>query len=129
ADGKLVVAGVSNGVVNTFALARFKADGSLDANNFGSNGLVTTQFSVGSVDQADAVAIQPDGNIVVAGYTHVVAGLNSFALARYLSNGSPDPTFNGNGLVTIGFGGVAGNNFAVARCNADGTQDSDFNAV
>src|SRR3990172_3480045 len=60
-DGKMVVAGGSG---FDFALARYNADGSLDA-GFGSGGMVTTDF--GDWDGAHAVAIQADGKIVVAG--------------------------------------------------------------
>jgi len=78
-DGKILAAGIRAG---DFALARYNADGSLDA-AFGSAGKVTTDF--GSFDQANAVAVQSDGKIVAAGGT---AG--GFALARYNSDGSLD---------------------------------------
>jgi uncharacterized delta-60 repeat protein len=69
--------------------------GDLDT-SFGGDGMVTTDFGGGEV--ATAVAIQPDGKIVVAGRT---TGHEDFALARYLPDGSLDPTFNGDGKITI----------------------------
>jgi uncharacterized delta-60 repeat protein len=81
-DGKIVVAG-SSGL--DFALARYNADGSLDA-GFGSGGTVTTDF--GDWDRAPAVAIQADGKIVVAGTTGGFYGPDDIALARY----EGDPT-------------------------------------
>jgi hypothetical protein len=63
-----------------FALARYNADGSLDA-IFSGDGKVTTDFA-GDEDQARAVAIQTDGKIVAAGGA-VVSGTRDFALARY----------------------------------------------
>ena len=61
ADGKIVVAGSSGG---DFALARYGADGALDP-SFSGDGLVTTDL--GGTDAGQAVAIQADGRIVVAG--------------------------------------------------------------
>jgi len=87
-DGKILAAGIRAG---DFALARYNADGSLDA-AFGSAGKVTTDF--GSFDQANAVAVQSDGKIVAAGGT---AG--GFALARYNSDGSLDAGFGSGGKV------------------------------
>ncbi|MDB2644240.1 delta-60 repeat domain-containing protein [Luminiphilus sp.] len=82
ADGKIVVGGNSygDGDINAdFALARYNTNGSLD-NNFGIDGKVTTAIGSGD-DFAKSVDIQPDGNIVVAGYSR--GGDVGFALARY----------------------------------------------
>jgi uncharacterized delta-60 repeat protein len=84
-DGKIVVAGESD---NNFALVRYTVSGTLDS-NFGSGGVITTDFGNGSSDTIYAVAIQDDGKIVVAGE-------NSgwyLALARYNWDGSPDDSF------------------------------------
>jgi uncharacterized delta-60 repeat protein len=98
ADGKIVVAGVSNGSgTNDFALARYQPDGTLDP-TFGRRGKVLTNFGSGSNDVAYALALQPDGKIVVAG-----ASNEDFALARYLSTGALDPSFDGDGTVTTNF--------------------------
>ena len=61
ADGKLVVAGTSDG---NFALARYGVDGALDP-SFSGDGLVTTD--IGGTDDGQGVAIQADGKIVVVG--------------------------------------------------------------
>lgn len=45
------------------------ADGALDT-SFGTNGLVTTDFGPGA-EGATSVVVQPDGKIVVAGYSSV----------------------------------------------------------
>ena len=101
-DGKIVVAGTSSG---NFAVARYTADGVLDA-TFGTGGLVTTDF--GGDELANAVAIQPDGRIVAAGW-NVLAGFpnfpDNFVLARYTTDGVLDPTFGSGGRVTTDFGG------------------------
>jgi uncharacterized delta-60 repeat protein len=113
-DGKIVMVG---GSITDFVLARYNADGSLDA-GFGSGGLVTTSLMTGVAEEvARAVAIQPDGKIVVAGYTGVFrpgrpAGNRfDFALARYNSDGSLDGSFGTGGLVLAG---VIGRAFAMA---------------
>ena len=65
-----------------FALARYNADGSLDA-SFGADGLVTTDFA-GGADLGNAAAIQNDGKVIVAGaaFTSSRTGLD-VAVARY----------------------------------------------
>ena len=110
-DGKIVVAGsvFDNARQDEdFALARLDADGKLDA-GFGTDGRVRTDFPGGSAE-AEAVVIQPDGKIVVAG--HAGHAYNSqcspscvVALARYGATGALDPTFDGDGLATVGESG------------------------
>ncbi|MEO5952996.1 MAG: delta-60 repeat domain-containing protein, partial [Chloroflexia bacterium] len=106
ADGKIVVAGSADvGVGNAdFVLARYLSDGSLDTSFGGGTGKVTTDF-FGSYDTANALAIQTNGKIVAAGSADHGANSNDFALARYLSDGSLDTTFSGNGKVFADFGG------------------------
>jgi uncharacterized delta-60 repeat protein len=150
-DGKIVVAGTASaGSRIIFAVARYnQLDGSLDA-TFGSGGKTTVSF--GSNPQtgdteARSIAIQPDGKIVVAGFTG-----SSGALARLNSNGSLDTSFGGGGKVTSSILGgptvavalqpdgkmllggststrKAGLNFAVLRYNANGTVDTAFGSA
>jgi len=107
-DGKIVVAGVTvgNGFFN-FALLRFQPDGSRDT-SFGVGGVMTTDLSPGS-DVANAMALQPDGMIVVAGYSGDRA-----ALARYDTDGFLDPTFGTSGTVRIALGTTRSNVSALA---------------
>jgi uncharacterized delta-60 repeat protein len=113
--------------------------GSLDR-SFGSMGRVTTSFPAGGA-WGNAVAIQADGKIVVAGSVD-----GAFALARYDADGSVDTSFGSSGLVTTSFavgdawgnalaiqangqivaGGSAGGRFALARYTTDGSLDSSF---
>jgi uncharacterized delta-60 repeat protein len=107
-DGKLVAAGSAiNGSSVDFALARYHPDGSLDA-SFGSDGLVTTDF-FGGYDNAYALALQPDGKLVVAGSAYIGPSYSGsdydFALARYHPDGSLDANFDGDGKLTTDFGG------------------------
>lgn len=95
-DGKILAAGyVFDGAVNVFALARYNTDGTLDT-GFGTGGIVTTV--IGSDARAQALAIQTDGSIVVAGYI-IQSNITQFAVARYTSNGGLDTTFNTTGIV------------------------------
>jgi uncharacterized delta-60 repeat protein len=81
-DGKIVAAGGAFVWTSDIALARYKADGSLDT-IFSGDGKVTTDFA-GMDDNAWAVAIQANGMIVAAGLTRVdVSGIDDFAVARY----------------------------------------------
>jgi uncharacterized delta-60 repeat protein len=75
------------------------ASGSLDPSFGGGDGIVVTDFDADDEAQARAVVIQPDGKIVIAGFAGT-AGDHSFAVARYLANGNPDPSFSGDGQVT-----------------------------
>lgn len=127
------------------------SSGALDT-TFGAGGMVSTPLGTGN-DVAQAVAIQPDGKIVVAGYGPNGTN-NDFAVVRYNPNGTLDDTFdgasNGNGIVLAPIGtsedeafGIAlqpdgkiilagqsynGTNtdIAFARFNANGTLDNTF---
>ena len=102
-DGKIVVAGASEALKGrpVFGLARFLPDGTLDR-AFGAGGTVTTDFGDGSA--AYALALQPDGKIVVAGQTgRGESGADKFALARYLPNGTLDSSFGVNGRLVGDF--------------------------
>ena len=152
-DGKVVVAGYSNnGSNNDFAVVRYNTDGTLDP-TFGTGGKVTT--AIGSDDdEARALAIDGDGNIVVVGNVRLAQSGNDFAMgvARYTAAGALDTTFDTDGKLTLDFSSTHGDyahgvalqsdgkivvagrvfvsgedfNFAVARFNADGTLDTDF---
>jgi uncharacterized delta-60 repeat protein len=106
AGDKVLVAG--DAFLNTashpdeFAVARFNADGTLDK-TFGTNGMVLTAFGK-SEDLCAAMAVQPDGKIVLAGTTNAGTGSAStmaFAVARYNPNGTLDTNFGSGGLVTV----------------------------
>jgi uncharacterized delta-60 repeat protein len=118
ADGKLVVVGYGNtGAGTDFELVRYQRDGAIDT-TFGNNGVVTTDVSTGS-DVANAVAIQADGKIVVAGSADVAPKGKSFAVVRYNADGSLDGTFGNGGKVITSFGSQSDEAFAVV-VQADG---------
>ena len=78
-DDKIVAVGSANGA---FGIARCNVNGALD-NTFDTDGKYTTDF-FGEGAEANAVVMQQDGRIVVAGST-TQAGKRQFAVARYLS--------------------------------------------
>jgi uncharacterized delta-60 repeat protein len=110
ADGKIVAAGSSFSnakTVEDFIVARYNTNGSLDK-RFGNNGKITTDF-FRNVDQVNALAIQPDGKIVVAGFAQLAGAGGTprvFALARYTSDGRVDSSFGNGGSLTTSFGGT-----------------------
>jgi uncharacterized delta-60 repeat protein len=102
-NGQIVVVGTQSTltaileVYSSFCLIRFNANGVLDT-TFGTGGEVTT--SILATNHASAVAIQPDGDIVVAGTVStsvpgpfISPGVDQIGVARYLPDGSPDTTF------------------------------------
>jgi len=124
-DGKIVAAGLAGDVVTSIwdvALLRYNTDGSLDTALGGGTGIVTTDAGLGS-NYANAVAIQADGKIVVAGNAFADpfgSGTSDIAVLRYNTNGSLDTNFGSpNGFVTTNIGGFD-NGFAVAVQPVDG---------
>ena len=91
-DGKIVVAGTTSGGPTgaDITVVRFQADGSLDT-SFGTGGAVVTDF-YGTHEVVQAIGVQRDGRLVVAGYTRPFGSWDAhppdFALARYTRTGS-----------------------------------------
>jgi uncharacterized delta-60 repeat protein len=149
-DGRIVVVGRFDDLNYNvdFIVARYNSNGTLDT-TFGSNGKVLTDFSGSNTSNeiASAVAIQTDGKIVVAGSSDV-NDPGGFALVRYNSDGTLDPTFGSGGIVTTDFnnGSIEGikaiaiqadgkivaagyindDDFALVRYNSDGGLDTTF---
>ena len=151
--GKLVVAGWTDVGSNNFdfGVSRFNTNGTLDT-TFDADGLFTWGNGT-QVDTARAVAIQPsDDKILVAGDSYGSLA-PSLTIMRFLPNGGPDPTFDGDGVLTATYGSnatqasaiavdaagriviagtvsdAAGNwDVLVARYNANGTPDTTFDA-
>lgn len=149
ADGKIVaVGGISNGQNSDFLVARYNANGTRDL-SFGGTGRV--KFPVMTrEDIARAVAIQPDGKIVVAGSAQTTSAQDVFALARLNTDGTLDSSFGTAGIVTtttgttldgvedvalqadgkivaVGTSTVGANtDFVIARYNTNGSLDTSF---
>ena len=100
-DGKIIVAGYTfNGSGFDFAVAQYLPDGTPDP-MFGNNGRVITPL--GTTAFCKALVVQNDGKIVTAGYSS--QGNNVLTIIRYLDDGSPDNSFDGDGIVMtpVGF--------------------------
>lgn len=147
-DGKIVLAGVSQSASNSnFSIARYTTAGALDL-TFATSGYITT--NVGStVDEGRSVIIQPDGKILVGGWTSNGSDFD-FAIVRYSTSGGLDLTFDVDGIVTTDFAGLddqgyslelessgkiilaglsnngADLDFGIARYNSDGSLDLTF---
>jgi uncharacterized delta-60 repeat protein len=144
-DGRIVVAGVGPGAMgrSDAAIYRLSATGSLDPTFNGSGRLA---IDGGGFEEADALAVEPDGRIVVAGATSVNAAA---VVYRINPNGSLDPGFDGDGALRLDDGKdafadgialqpdgklfVAGSttvndnaDAVVHRINANGSLDAEF---
>ncbi len=98
-DGKLILAGYSdNGSSKDAALVRYHTNGIIDS-SFGSNGVVLTDFEASQQDEIHVAKIHHlTGKIIVGGTTIINSTNSKPVVARYLSNGSLDTTFNANGI-------------------------------
>ena len=145
ADGKILLSGIGAG--GEFALVRYLASGVLDT-SFDSDGIITTPIGVGQAASANAMALQSDGKIVLAGQANVGGGNIDFAVARFNSNGSLDTAFDGDGKLTtplvalvqdyasavavqadgkiVVAGHTNSGKFGVVRYNKDGSLDAGF---
>src|SRR6476646_10536370 len=110
-DGKIIWVGSQNTPgfpafgTFSFAVARFNANGTLDA-SFGTGGRDSVEFfappMAGAQEFARAVLVQPDGKILVAGSAR--QGQIRFApiqgaIARFNANGTLDTTFGTGGKI------------------------------
>ncbi len=155
---KIVLAGSSGHSViyqGGVSLARYNADGSLDA-GFGASGKVITFFGQAFSD-ATSIAFQSDGKFVIAGYAtdSWSVGANGILpyyaiVARYTTSGALDPSFGTNGRAILAVTGASvlhsvvvqsdgkilvggsvrpasgSDNFLMARFDSSGVPDSTF---
>ena len=154
-DGKIVVAGYTDTFgTNDVLVMRFDNNGSLDSTfNVGNIGGIPSGgiqiVNRGGDERANAIAIQSDGKIVVAG-TSTAFGSTDAMIVRLNADGSLDPTFNNGGsqiinrtgedqisavvlqgdgkIVVAGYTNTLGSNDVLAaRLNVDGGLDTTFN--
>jgi uncharacterized delta-60 repeat protein len=106
-DGKTVAVGHTSASQSNldFALVRYSLDGTLDP-GFGNGGTVISHLA--TISQANAVARQTDGKLVVAGTAiQAPSSAQQVVLARYLADGTLDSSFGDNGTV-LSFGSPFG---------------------
>ena len=94
-DGKIVVTGKNgNGKI---IVIRYNANGSFDT-SFATGGIyIAANITVFA--SSTAIALQPDGKIVVSGIYAVSVNDNAYLLIRLNTDGSPDTTLGGQGFV------------------------------
>ena len=110
-DRKIVVAGNASGSA-MMTVTRLKPNGALDM-TFDGDGTATIEF--GSLaDLANDAVLQPDGKIVVAGYTQADEDV---AVARINADGSADATFGAAGKATVDFGAATFGNAVALQPN------------
>jgi uncharacterized delta-60 repeat protein len=104
-DGKILVAGGSRdmGSDESAAVWRLTADGGLD---IGFNGTGAKIISDTSEDSVTAVAVGPEGKIVLAGATGLSVNPPDAVAWRVDANGETDTTFDGDGQADIDTGGA-----------------------
>ncbi|MGW1713098.1 calcium-binding protein [Streptomyces sp. NPDC002156] len=156
-DGKIVSVGASTDeslLESRFALTRHNADGTLDTGFGGADGdepgtVTTAVNNMGPSlqwSEANAVALQADGKIVVVGMSwREYEDCCWFVVARYNADGTLDNTFSDDGRVfadiagpteardvaidssgRIVAAGYTGGHMAVLRLTNDGTPDTTF---
>ena len=99
-DGKIILVGASNvETTHHFTVLRFNNNGTLDQ-TFGDHGV--TKTVIGDFSGAESVALDSQGNIVVAGTTEL--GKETFVVAMYNQNGLLESSFGSSGITTVSFG-------------------------
>lgn len=160
-DGKIVVSGACErplvgfpGFFNVeFCVVRYTTTGALDT-SFNGTGIVQVAVGGNGFDSGNAVAIQSDGKIVVAGTcTDRISSTADICIARFTSAGVLDTTFNATGKVVTAVGSGLDNGlsliiqpdgkivvggscdngatqqFCILRYAANGVLDTTFNAT
>lgn len=158
-NGQIVAVGTYDAsTAADMVVARYELGGGIDS-TFGTfiPGITIIDSSLGSgtsfQDTGNAVAIQPDGKIIVVGQSDATTPTGDFFIARLNTNGTLDASFDDDGEVFCNFGNpddiaravglqsdgkivVAGStgagamtDFAMTRINTDGSLDSGFGTV
>lgn len=120
-DGKVVTVGRTSTVAGgtDIAITRHLRDGTLDA-SFGTGGSVVTAIAPGrGADEARAVLVEPDGRIVIGGYSDASGTDKDFLVVRYNPNGSLDTSFGHGGKTVTNIGDGTDQVYTLAR-QADG---------
>lgn len=155
-DGTLIVAGSNYNFnylgISSFSagfVARYRADGELDP-SFGANGVTEFSFDGRNGSSVAAMAVRPDGSLVLVGVAVGYESSGPIAMDPHLGvalvkpSGELDSSFGAAAMAavdsfdpaapsvaafadgSVAIGGRAGGDLAVARLRADGTPDSSF---
>lgn len=136
-DDKLLMVGFVNDANQDLLLARYNADGSLDA-TFGNNGKAIVDLTIGGDEQATAATVLFDGKILVTGGMDNGGTIDAFIL-RLNEDGTVDNSFGTGGMGytvlnaganSLAFGADvevdAGNNIFVAATAANAMANYDM---
>lgn len=113
-DQRIVVVGQGfNGSKDLFYIARLNSDGSFDTSFAGGAGELEHTIT-GDNCRAHAVVLQDDGRILSVGssYTNTTTTWD-VAVVRYLSDGTLDPSFEGDGTVVLPWSADVDNGLAL----------------
>ncbi len=145
-DGRILAGGFS-GSPEAFTIVRYNSNGTIDT-SFGVDGKSFTRF--GGRWQGNALAVAPDGKIIMAGFQRKInnVGMDALTVARYNSNGTLDTSFDTDGYTTptlldwssgvtglrvqpdgkviIASSTTTGDNFGMMRYNVNGSVDTSF---
>jgi uncharacterized delta-60 repeat protein len=143
-DGKILIVATgvdpAGGTTSDYVVTRLLPNGAPDT-DFSGDGRAFVDF--GAVDNAFALALQPDGRIVAVGAAYAAGNTASdIGVARLLPTGLLDPDFPNRqvDIATLDFGlavliqgdgrivvaGENDNDMVVARLNENGTPDDSF---
>jgi uncharacterized delta-60 repeat protein len=109
ASGRIIVAGSGSPTIGSqtqFLVARFSSSGALDANFNGTGYVFTNVFPNVGDSQANAVVIEANGDIGVAGGGVGADTYGHYVIVEYTPNGSLDTTFNATGIWTDSYTNV-----------------------
>ena len=116
ADGKILVSGSDTGPTGNedFSILRLLPNLNQVDTTFGTNGRQTVTFDLGgpsgtNADEPNAMALQTDAKILLAGYAQLNASTLDIAIARLPPNGQADTSFgpNHDGRVHLAPGSVS----------------------
>jgi uncharacterized delta-60 repeat protein len=120
---------------------KLTSSGSLDKETFQGTGFISSNAGISAdttYSDPSAVLIQSDSKIVVAGHAWNSDEPVKAVIIRYLSDGTPDPSFGTGGAIVFPFGGyitsafqfgeklLLGTEDHILRLNSDGSFDATF---
>jgi uncharacterized delta-60 repeat protein len=120
AQGRILVTGSSHNIsdYDDMVIWRYNGDGTLDT-TFGTGGVVSYNGVEDDDDRGYAITVTAQGKILVAGSIYASSG-GDMAIWRYNDDGTPDTTFDSDGVVThtsaagaVGFSPDCGNAIAI----------------
>ncbi len=151
-DGKIILVGQCRDISTLlvpFCAVRYTSTGVLDG-SFNGNGKLVSTLGTSSESFIAALALQPDGKVLIAGYCNFTSSAAVACIARYKKDGSIDASFNSTGYVFAAPGSAAGaialqqnstiivsgncftgsrSDFCTWRYTPDGQVDSSFNST